>query len=161
MLELLPATVSPDRVALTRLHAWTEDDFPNVASWGIRSFSPGELRDSTRPLPVWVAAAGCSRVAIHFDVDTIDCNEIVLGLGAEPGGLTSAQVRRIVADIDRAVDVVGFTIAEFFTPAGTPPAADLAWLPAGLRNPGRLTPGRPAPRPVRGRSASGLASHWL
>ena len=28
--------------------------------------------------------------------------------------LTSAQARRIVADIDQAADVVGFTIAEFF-----------------------------------------------
>jgi arginase len=56
----------------------------------------------------------CSKVAVHFDVDTIDSNELVLGLGAEPGGLTSAQARRIVADIDAAADVVGFTIAEFF-----------------------------------------------
>ena len=112
VLELLPATVSPNRVALAGLHAWTEDDFPNVVSWGIGSFSPGELRDSTQPLLDWVAAAGCSRVAIHFDVDTIDSTEIVLGLGAEPGGLSSAQVRRIVTDIDAAVDVVGFTIAE-------------------------------------------------
>jgi arginase len=38
----------------------------------------------------------------------------VLGLGAEPAGLTSAQARRIVADIDAAADGVGFTIAEFF-----------------------------------------------
>ena len=50
---------------------------------------------------------------IRFDVDTIDSNEIVLGLGAEPGGLTSAQVRRLVADLDAAVDVAGLTIAEF------------------------------------------------
>jgi arginase len=49
VLELLPAAVSPGRVALAGLHAWTEDDFPNVAEWGIQSFSPGELRDSTRP----------------------------------------------------------------------------------------------------------------
>jgi arginase len=53
-------------------------------------------------------------VAIHFDVDTIDSNEIVLGLGAEPGGLSSAQVRRIVSDVRAAVDVVGFTLAEYF-----------------------------------------------
>jgi arginase len=52
-------------------------------------------------------------VAIHFDVDTVDSNEIVLGLGAEPNGLTSAQVRRIVDDLDTAADVVGLTIAEF------------------------------------------------
>ena len=112
--ELLPATVSPDRVALVGLHAWTEDDFPNVAAWGIASFSPDDLRVTTRPLLDWLAATGCSRVAIHFDVDTIDSNELVLGLGAEPDGLTSTQARRIVADINAAADVVGFTIAEFF-----------------------------------------------
>ena len=44
MLGLLPATVSPDRVALVGLHSWTEDDYPNVAEWGIRAFSPDELR---------------------------------------------------------------------------------------------------------------------
>jgi arginase len=112
--ELLPATVSPDRVALAGLHAWTEHDFPNVAGWSIASFSPNDLRATTRPLLDWLAATGCSNVAIHFDVDTIDSNELVLGLGAEPGGLTSAQARRIVADIDAAADVVGFTIVEFF-----------------------------------------------
>ncbi len=111
--ELLPATVSPDRVALVGLHSWTDDDFPNIAEWGIRSFGPNELRESARPLLDWLAATGCSRVAIHFDVDAVDSNEIVLGLGIEPDGLASTEVRRIVADIDGAVDVVGFTIAEF------------------------------------------------
>jgi arginase len=110
---LLPATVSPARVALAGAHAWADADFRNVAAWGIRHFGPGELRESSRPLLDWLAATGCSRAAIHFDVDTIDSNEIVLGLGAEPGGLTSAQVRRIVAGLDAAGDVVGFTIAEF------------------------------------------------
>lgn len=111
--ELLPATVSPERFALVGLHSWTDDDIGNIAEWGIQSFSPEELRASTRPLLDWVAATGCSRVALHFDVDTVDSNEIVLGLGPEPDGLTSAEVRRIVADIDRSTDVVGSTIAEF------------------------------------------------
>jgi hypothetical protein len=47
------------------------------------TFSPEELRGSSGPLLEWLATTGCSRVAIHFDVDTIDSNEIVLGLGAE------------------------------------------------------------------------------
>jgi arginase len=111
--QLLPATVSADRVALVGLHAWAEDDIANVAHWGIGSFSPAELRATTQPLVDWLAATGCARVAIHFDVDTIDSNEIVLGLGAEPGGLTTAQVRRIVEDIDAVADVVGVTVAEF------------------------------------------------
>ena len=113
VLDLLPATVSPERVALVGLHAWTEDDIPNVAEWGIRSFSPDDLRTTTQPLLDWLAATGCSRVAIHFDVDTVDSNEIVLGLGAEPDGLTSTQVRRIVGDLESSADVVGLTIAEF------------------------------------------------
>ncbi len=66
------------------------------------------------PLLDWLAGTGCTQVAIHFDVDTIDSDEIVLGLGAEPGGLTSVQVRRIVGDARAAGDVVGFTIAEYF-----------------------------------------------
>jgi arginase len=110
---VLPATVAPDRVALVGLHSWTEDDYPRVAEWGLRAFSPDELRDSSTALLAWLAGTGCTRVAVHFDVDTIDSNEIVLGLGAEPNGLTSTQVRRIVTDIDQAVDVVGLTIAEF------------------------------------------------
>ena len=110
---VLPATVTPDRIALVGLHSGTDEDYSHVAEWGLRSFSPDELRESTKALLAWLARTGCTRVAIHFDVDTIDSNEIVLGLGAEPNGLTSAQVRRIVADIDQAVDVVGFTIAEF------------------------------------------------
>jgi arginase len=109
---LLPAAVPAGRIALAGLHAWAEDDFPNVAGWGIQSFSPDELRESTQPLLAWLTATG-SRAAIHFDVDTIDSNEIVLGLGAEPDGLTSCQVRCIITDLDAAVDVVGFTIAEF------------------------------------------------
>ena len=111
--ELLPATVSPELVALVGLHSWTDDDFPNIAEWGIQSFGPEELRESAGPLLEWIAATGCSRVAIHFDVDAVDSNEIVLGLGIEPDGLTSTEVRRIVADVEGAVDVVGFTIAEF------------------------------------------------
>ena len=110
---VLPATVSADRVALVGLHSWTDDDYPHLTEWGLHSFSPDELRGSSRPLLDWLTTTGCSRVAIHFDVDTIDSNEIVLGLGAEPNGLTSAEVRRIVGDIAHAVDVVGFTIAEF------------------------------------------------
>lgn len=110
---VLPATITADRVALVGLHSWTDDDYPHVTEWGLQSFGPNTLRESSRPLLEWLAATGCSRVAIHFDVDSIDSNEIVLGLGAEPNGLTSAEVRRIVADLEQAADIVGLTIAEF------------------------------------------------
>jgi arginase len=113
VLRLLPATLDPRRVALVGLHAWAEDDFPNIAHWGIRSFRPDELHLSSQPLLEWLKASGCSHVAIHFDVDVVDSNEIVFGLGAEPDGLTSTDVRRLVADVRAVADVVGLTIAEF------------------------------------------------
>src|SRR5215472_2450088 len=111
--RLLPATLDSSRVALVGLHSWTEDDFPNAARWGISSFRPDELHLSSQPLLDWRKRVGCSRVAIHFDVDVVDSNEIVFGLGAEPDGLTSNEVRRLVADVSAVADVVGLTIAEF------------------------------------------------
>jgi arginase len=114
ILALLPATVTPDRVALVGLHQWNDDDYPNIAEWGITAFGPDDLRQSSQRLLDWLAATGCTRVAIHFDVDTVDSHEIVLGLGAVPHGLTSSRVRRVVADVNAAADVVGVTIAEFF-----------------------------------------------
>jgi arginase len=114
VLSRLPATVTPDRVALVGLHEWTEDDIGNVAEWGITAFGPEDLRKSSQPVLDWLQGTRCSRVAIHFDVDTVDSNEIVLGLGAVPGGLTGSQARRTIADVSAAAEVVGFTIAEYF-----------------------------------------------
>jgi arginase len=113
VLRLLPATLDPRRVALVGLHSWADDEIPNVARWGIRTFRPDDLRRSSQPLLDWLKASGCSRVAIHFDVDVVDSNEIVFGLGAEPEGLTSSDVRRLVAEVQAVADVVGLTIAEF------------------------------------------------
>jgi hypothetical protein len=46
-------------------------------------------------------------------VESIDADEIQLGLGTDRGGLTTAEARRVVADIDGAAEVVALTIAEF------------------------------------------------
>ena len=54
VLRLLPATLDPTRVALVGLHSWAEDDFPNIARWGIRSFRPEDLRLSSQPLLDWL-----------------------------------------------------------------------------------------------------------
>jgi arginase len=101
-------------VALVGLHEWTDDDYANIADWGIQSFSPDALRQTSQPLLDWLTATGCSRVALHFDVDTVDGNEIVLGLGHPAGGLTRVEVSRVVTDVATAADVVALTIAEFF-----------------------------------------------
>ena len=114
LLEILPATTSPTRVALVGMHDWTDPSLPAIAAeWGLTVFHPDLLRSDSDQLLHWLVGTGASKVAIHFDVDTIDADEIQLGLGADYGGLTSPQVCRIVADIDSAADVLALTIAEF------------------------------------------------
>jgi arginase len=113
ILGLLPATIAPSRVALVGVHAWTEDAFPNIGRWGITLFRPDDLHTSSQPLLDWLKATGCSKVAIHFDVDVVDSNEIVFGLGMDPDGLKTTEVQRLVEDVRQVADVVGLTIAEF------------------------------------------------
>ena len=46
-------------------------------------------------------------------MDTVDADEVVLGLGKDTGGLSLAQTNRLLRDLGRAADVVGLTIAEY------------------------------------------------
>jgi arginase len=106
------AATAADLVALVGMHDWTDPTLPPIAEeWGLSVFSPDALRSVSSPLLEWLADTGASKAAIHFDVDTIDANEIRLGLGADLGGLTSTQARRV--DINSVADVVALTIAEF------------------------------------------------
>ncbi|WP_152361331.1 arginase family protein [Microlunatus speluncae] len=114
LLHTLPATTAADRVALVGTHDWSDaDESANVAEWGLTVLAPEALRTTSAPLLSWLAGTGASKVAIHFDVDTIDAAEVQFGLGADVGGLTTAQASRVVADVDRSIEVVGLTIAEF------------------------------------------------
>ncbi len=114
LLQVLPATITADRVALVGMHDWTDPGLPAIArDCGLTVFAPDELRSTSTPLLDWLNATGATKVAIHFDVDTIDADEMQLGLGADIGGLTSTEARRLVADIDTSTDVVGLTIAEY------------------------------------------------
>jgi arginase len=114
LLDILPATVPADRVALVGMHDWTDDAHPpTAAEWGLTVFPPKGLRTSSERLLDWIRETGATKVAIHFDVDTIDGAEMRLGLGKDDGGLSSEQARRVVRDVERNVDVVAMTIAEY------------------------------------------------
>jgi arginase len=77
LLEILPATTTADRVALVGMHDWTDPTLPAIADeWGLSVFSPDTLRSTSAPLLDWLDTTGATKVAIHFDVDTIDANEI-------------------------------------------------------------------------------------
>lgn len=93
ILERLPATLPTNRVALIGMHDWTDPALPLADEWGLTVFPPDGLRGDSAALIEWLRGTGVSRVAIHFDIDTIDADEIQFGLGCDRGGLTSTQVR--------------------------------------------------------------------
>lgn len=114
LLRRLPAVTDGARVALAGMHDWTDPAHSAaVADRGVTVFEPDELRASTAPLLAWLRATGCTKVALHFDVDTIDADEVQLGLGFDRGGLALREAQRVVADVSAASDVVGLTIAEY------------------------------------------------
>ncbi|MEV5842309.1 arginase family protein [Streptomyces sp. NPDC051985] len=111
--EALPATVAPSRLALAGLHVWEDDQEPFTTGWGLTTFAPADLEHDSRPLLEWLRATGCSKVALHLDVDSVDSNDIVLGLGMEPDGLSREAVLRTINDVAGVADVVGITVAEY------------------------------------------------
>lgn len=112
-LAMLPARIDPSRIAIAGVHSWRDAVSPHLAQWGVTAFSPRDLRAESGPLIDWLNATGCSKVAIHFDVDVVDSNDLLLGMGAEPGGLTLKQASRVVQDVSHSADVVALTIAEY------------------------------------------------
>lgn len=77
------------------------------------AFGPDEPRIDSGGLLAWLAGTGCLEVAFHLDKDVVNSEEVVLGLSAGSGSLTTAQVRRLLADPNGATDVVALTLAEY------------------------------------------------
>ncbi|MDU0349464.1 arginase family protein, partial [Actinomyces sp. MRS3W] len=129
VLAHLPAHFDPARVAWAGLHEWEPDCAPHVTGWGVTAFGPDDLRENSDALLDWFKGTGASRLAIHFDVDTIDAREVAFGLGRVPGGLSAGEVHRLITDLGRAADVVGLTVAEFYPRELLALGAVLAGLP--------------------------------
>lgn len=113
VLAALPARVDASRVVLAGLHRWDPDQEPFTTGWGLATIHPDALDAGSRPLLDWLRSTGCSRVAVHLDVDSIDGDEVAFGLGVEPGGLRSDTVVRMLADVAEVADVVALTVAEY------------------------------------------------
>lgn len=115
ILAELPAAVDPRRVVLAGTHSWNDDEKENFERWGIQRLSPDQLRESPQPLLDHLARLGCTKLALHVDVDCIDARQFHLGMGAEPGGLSASQARAVVTALSEHpdLDVVGLTVGEF------------------------------------------------
>ena len=145
--ELPPATASPDRVALVGLHSWAEDDFPNIADWGIWSFGPDERADPPGPCATGsrppAARAPPSTSTSTRSTATRSRSVSASNRAAHERRGAAHRRRRRRGRGRRRVHARGA-----HPPTGDAPAADPGRLPACFRNDAGLTPGS---RPRRGR----------
>lgn len=90
----------------------------------LRRTGPEELANTSAPVLDWLKATGAKHVAIHFDLDVLDPTLFRSLLFSNPdpavpeivespsGGMTMAQVVRLLSDVADVVDVVGLGITE-------------------------------------------------
>ncbi|CAN5242628.1 arginase family protein [soil metagenome] len=113
VLSKLPGKVNPKNVVLAGAHGWDDQDRSNVDGWGLTLIEPTEETAFIAELVAWLKSTGCSKVAVHFDLDVIDSDEIKFGMAFEPAGLSKVTALNALIAISETLDLVGLTVAEF------------------------------------------------
>lgn len=112
LVALLPARVDANNALIVGLRAWEKGGRERQKELGIKSLSPTEVIANSTKVLDWLDERGVSKVLIHFDLDVLDPNEIIAGVGVEPNGLKINEVVRLINDISANYDLVGLTVAE-------------------------------------------------
>lgn len=112
IIGMMPGKFDVSKALIVGLRSWDEGMKERQAELGIKGLSPSEVADNSEAVVEWLKATGVSKVVIHFDLDVLDPDEIIAGVGVEPNGMKINEVVRLINDIASAYDLVGFTIAE-------------------------------------------------
>ena len=110
--QMLPGRIAPSRILIAGLRSWDKGMQERQRELGIRGLSPQEVARDSSAILGWLKETGASKTLIHFDLDVLDPEEIIAGVGVEPGGMKMDEAVRVINDIAAATDLVGLTIAE-------------------------------------------------
>lgn len=111
--SILPSKISSDKILFVGLRDWERDEIKKrQEEYGINHFAPEDTSSSSEIVIEWLKKSNASKVLIHFDLDVLDPNEIIAAVGVSPNGMKINEVVRIINDISREKEIVGFTIAE-------------------------------------------------
>lgn len=108
----LPGKFDASKALIVGLRSWDKGMQERQQKLGIKGLSPAEVTDNSDAILTWLQETGASKVVIHFDLDVLDPNEIIAGVGVEPDGMKIKEVVRVINDIAAQYDLVGLTIAE-------------------------------------------------
>lgn len=113
VLGLMPATLPPARVLLAGVHGWDDQDSHTHESWGLHLVSPSDTDHFVNDVLHWIRGTGVRHVAVHFDLDVIDSDELAFGMAWEKNGISKTTALRTIAAISDEFDLVGLTVAEY------------------------------------------------
>lgn len=108
----LPGKFNASKALIVGLRSWDKGMQERQQKLRIKGLSPAEVADNSDAILAWLQETGASKVVIHFDLDVLDPNEIIAGVGVEPDGMKIKEVVRVINDIAAQYDLVGLTIAE-------------------------------------------------
>lgn len=109
---MLPAKFDASKALIVGLRSWDKGMKERQQELKIKGLSPQDVAKDSSAILDWLKSTGVSNVVIHFDLDVIDPNEMIAGVGVEPNGMKIEQVIRVIKDIVANSNLVGLTIAE-------------------------------------------------
>lgn len=113
ILGQLPAKIDSSKILLVGLRDWERDEIKvRQNEYGIKHLTPEETVSGSEKVIEWLRNTGVSNVAIHFDMDVLDPNEIIAAVGVVPDGMKIAEVVRVINDVAKEKNLVGLTVAE-------------------------------------------------
>lgn len=113
ILGQLPAKIDPSKILFVGLRDWERDEIKvRQNEYGIKHLTPEETVSGSEKVIEWLRNTGASNVAIHFDMDVLDPNEIIAAVGVVPNGMKIAEVVRVINDVAKEKNLVGLTVAE-------------------------------------------------
>lgn len=113
ILGQLPAKIDPTKILFVGLRDWERDEIKvRQNEYGIKHLTPEETVSGSEKVIEWLRNTGASNVAIHFDMDVLDPNEIIAAVGVVPDGMKIAEVVRVINDVAKEKNLVGLTVAE-------------------------------------------------
>lgn len=113
VLGTLPGRVAPADVLLAGARGWDDQDPSHIEGWGLRILAPAPQEEFVAAVVDWVRSTGRRHVALHFDLDVIDSDEIAFGMAWEPDGITTATALATIRAVSETAELVGLTVAEF------------------------------------------------
>ena len=92
IVDLLPAKTDPSKAILVGLRSWDNGMKERQQELGIKGLAPYETKENSNSLLDWIKSTGASKVTIHFDLDVIDPNDMIAGVGIASVGMWIDEV---------------------------------------------------------------------